>query len=284
MKFIRHDLEFESREESTWVLVGLGDIHRGHIFLDEDLFYRHLNFIEETPNCRVIMMGDYGDCINAKDPRHDYNVLDFQYATPDKQYAKVTEDLERIKDKIVVMLDGNHDYGFWRRHNHNFVSRMAYDLGVPYAGVSAYVRLRFLRGSKSKKHKTQIFNIYAHHGWTAARTDAYKVKVIQDLSTIFPMLNLYLMGHVHRRGEALPTTKLFVDRGGNIREWIEKYVFTGSYIKGYEKGVGSYVEARAYRPTDLGSPIIEIRPNRIDGGDKRKPPFSIRVNTLDFMG
>lgn len=284
MKFIKHDIEYESREDSTWFLVGLGDIHRGHIFMNEDLFYRHLDWIEETPNCRVVCMGDYGDCINAKDPRHDYNVLDWQYATPDKQYMKTTADLERIKDKIIVMLDGNHDYGFWRRHNHNFVDRMAYDLGVPYAGVSSYVRLRFIRqAGKSKERRP--FNIYAHHGWTGARTDAYKVKIIQDLSNIFPMLNLYMMGHVHRLGEALPTTKLYVDNRGNIREWVEKYVFTGSYLKGYEKGVGSYIEARGYKPTGLGSPIIEIRPNRTDKGykDKRKPPFSIRLNTLDFL-
>jgi len=284
MRYIKCDLEYESREDATWTFVGLGDIHRGNAFLDEDLLYRVIDFVEERPRTKVICMGDYGDCINAKDPRHDYNVLDFQYATPDKQYEKVTEDLERIKDKIVVMLDGNHDYGFWRRHNHNFVSRMAYDLGVPYAGVSAYLRFRFVRKTGKTRSK-RVFNIYAHHGWTAARTDSYKVKVIQDLSQIFPMLHLYLMGHVHRLGEALPTVKLWVDNRGHIREWIERYVFTGSYIKGYEKGVGSYVEARAYRPTALGAPIIEVKPNRIDSNvrDKKKPPFSIRVNTLDFL-
>lgn len=282
MQYILHELEYTSRSDATHFLVGMGDIHRGNSHMDEALFYRHLDWIEETPNVRVILMGDYGDAINAKDPRHDYNTLDWQYVTPDKQYRKVTEDLMRIKDKIICALDGNHDYNYWKRHNYNFTEKLAYDLGVPYVGISAYIRLKFHRKS-GKRGAKQYFNIYAHHGWSGGRTAAYKVRVIHDLSNVFPMLHCYLMGHTHQIGEAFPTVKLYTDRAGNIREFQERYFYTGSYIKGYEKGIGSYVEARAYHPTALGSQIIEIAPNRVDGGNKKnKPPFLVRGTSIDF--
>lgn len=284
MRFIKKLFEFEDRRSTVIQLVPLGDLHIGNRYFQPELLEQTIQYVEETPNAYVIGMGDYAECINAKDPRHDYNVIDISYMTPDRQYRKVTHELARIKDKIIVFLDGNHDYNFWKRHNHNYVEKLAYDLKVPYGGISSYLRLQFKRKA-GKSRQINAFNIYAHHGWSGARTDAYNVKVIQDLSVIFPGLHLYLMGHSHRIGDALPRVHLYVDKSGQIREWIQRFVFTGSYLKGYAEGIGSYVEGRAYKPNALGSPVIEIKPNRIEKGykDKMKPPFSIRVSTFDFI-
>jgi len=286
MRVVNKILPYESRSDATWYIVPLGDIHRGHRNFDENRFYKTIDFIKNEPHAIVIGMGDYADCIDPKDRRHDYNAMDLRFPSPDDQYKQVTADLIPIKDKIVCLLDGNHDYSFWQRHNHNYVDPLANVLGTEYAGISAYVRLRLKRvSSNGDKLGTNVLNIFAHHGWGGARTDSYKVKCIQDLSAIFPGLHLYLMGHVHQIGEAPATVHLFVDESQKIREWTQKYVFTGSYIKGYESGVGSYVEAKGYHPTSLGSPIIEVHPNRIDSdiADKAKPPFSIRVSSLDFI-
>lgn len=263
-------------------LVGLGDIHRGNPWMDEDRFYKTRDWIQEH-DCYVVCMGDYGECINAKDPRHDYNALDGEYATPDKQYRKTLEDLEPIKDKILFMLEGNHESNFWRRHNHNYTSWIAHDLEVPYTGISGYLLLKFWRKS-GKSYDRRTMEAYAHHGWAGGRTAGYQVKVIHDLKNIFPGAHMYLMGHNHQLGEALPRTHLYVDkRTEQIREFTQHFFFTGSYIKGHEKGRGSYVEARAYQPTMIGSPVIEVQPNRIDVGDRRKPPFSMRYTTLDWL-
>ena len=263
-------------------LVGLGDIHRGNPWMDEKCFYRTLDWIQEN-DCYVILMGDYGECINAKDPRHDYNALDGKYPTPDKQYMKIEEDLMPIKDKVLFMLEGNHEANFWRRHNHNYTSAIAHRLGVPYTGISGYLLLKFWRKT-GKSHDRRTLEVYAHHGWAGGRTAGYQVKVIHDLRKIFPNAHAYLMGHNHQLGEALPRTYLYVDkRTEEIREFTQHFFFTGSYIKGHEKGKGSYVEARAYHPTMIGSPIIEIQPNRVDKSDKRKPPFSVRYITLDWL-
>lgn len=285
MKVVKKEFSYNSRTDSIWYIIAFGDIHMGNRSFDEDKYYKTIDFIKKEPHTIVIGMGDYAECINAKDKRHDYNAMDFKHIDPDSQYAQITKDFMPIKDKIAVLLDGNHDYAFWQRHNHNYVDTMAHDLGVPYGGISSYLRFSIKRKSSKGGAAYRQLNIYAHHGWTGARTDAYKVKVIQDLSQIFPGLHLYLMGHVHQLGEAPATVSLFVDEAGSIREWTQKYVLTGSYIKGYEEGIGSYTEARGYRPTSLGSPIIEIKPN--EDLDKKKdfmaPPFRLRVSALDFI-
>jgi len=283
LKVIKAIHNYESREDSTAHVVGFGDFHRGNPWFDEDHFYRTRDWIAEN-NCYVVCMGDYGECINSKDPRHDYNAIDWEYATPDKQYRKVLEDLEPIKNKIIMMLDGNHDYGFWKRHNHNYVNWLATDLGVPYVGVSGYILFNFTR-KIGKGKESHIFRIFAHHGWSGGRTDGYKVKVIHDMKNIFSDPHLYLMGHTHMKGEVFPTTRLYVDaRTAKIREYTQKYFYTGSYIKGYEEGIGSYVEARAYPPTQIGSPIIEVKPNRVDGHrNKNAPPFYVRDTDIQWM-
>lgn len=251
--------------------------------MDEKSFYKTLDWIQEN-ECFVILMGDYGECINAKDPRHDYNALDSDYATPDKQYRKTLEDLEPIKDKVLFMLDGNHESSFWRRHNHNYTAWVAHDLGVPYLGISGYLLFKFWRKT-GKGYSRRTLEAYAHHGYAGGRTAGYQVKVIHDMKKVFPSAHMYLMGHNHQLGEALPRTYLYVDkRTEQIRAFTQHFFFTGSYIKGHEKGRGSYVEARAYPPTMIGSPVIEVQPNRVDKGyDKRKPPFSIRYTTLDWL-
>jgi len=62
------------------------------------------------------------------------------------------------------------------------------------------------------------------------------------------------------------------------------FCYTGSYIKGHEKGKGSYVEARAYPPTQLGSAFIEVRPNRpTDVKGRGYNRFNIRYNSMDWL-
>ena len=283
MDVIFHTHEYDSRSDLPVRFVPIGDIHRGNPWMDEKKFYRTRDWVAEN-DCYAILMGDYGECINSKDPRHDYNALDGKYPTPDKQYRQAEYDLEPIKDKVLFMLEGNHESNFWKRHNHNYTDGLAHRLGIPYTGISAYLLFKFARKS-GKSSGRSVFETYAHHGWAGGRTAGYQVKTIHSLKSIFPGAHMYLMGHNHQLGEALPRTHLYVDkRTGSIREYTQHFFFTGSYIKGHEKGKGSYVEARAYPPTMIGSPVIEVMPNRVDGGrDKRKPPFSVRYTTLDWL-
>lgn len=277
---IIHD--YDSRTELPIRFVCIGDVHRGNPWMDEKTFYKTLDWVEEN-DCYVICMGDYGECINAKDPRHDYNALDGKYPTPDKQYEQIEEDLSRIKDKIIFMLEGNHEANFWKRNNHNYTGTMAHHLGVPYTGISAYLLFKFKRKT-GKGKSTQVFETYAHHGWAGGRTAGYQVKTIHDLKNIFPNAHMYLMGHNHQLGEALPRTYLYVDkRTKQIREFTQHFFFTGSYIKGHEVGRGSYVEARAYPPTMIGSPVIEVYPNQNRSSSRRVTPFNVRYTTLDWL-
>lgn len=257
MKVIEKEFEISSRKESTWFLIPLGDIHLGHKNCDLDLLQSTIDFIKKTPKAIVLGMGDYCDAISPKDARFSANEIDPEYPTPDVQYKAIENLFRPIKNKIIGLLDGNHDLKHWKEHAHNYVDMLAYNLGVPYLSIDAYIRLKFIRLMNSaEEHNT--FNIYAHHGCTASRTKGAKINKIEDLAKIFPGLDLYLMGHVHERGESPPRTFLYVNRALNIIHREQHFVFTGGYLRGYIDGSSSYIEEKTLEPTALGSPIIKI--------------------------
>lgn len=259
--------------------------------MDEKEFYRTLDYVKET-GCPVIGMGDYGEFISKDDRRHDYAGISFSYVTPDQQYRKIRDDFMEIKDQIICVLAGNHEYQYWSNNDIDWANWLAAELGVPYCPDFAYIRIMFHRDT-GKRGQRNVLNILAHHGWTNARTDGYKIKVIHDMKQVFPGCHVYLMGHVHRLGEALPTSHLWVDRHHHIREFTQRYFFTGSFVKNYEAGdrrdeslfpFSNYAARRGYPPTMIGAPIISVRPNRTDGTrDKSLSPFNVKYETLDWM-
>ena len=277
MQVVKRIIKFESREEKTWLLIPIGDIHLGHIGCDKDLLFKTLEFIEETPNALWIGMGDYCDAITCKDRRHNLHEIDPDYPTPDVQYRAIEELFRPIASKCIGLLDGNHDYAHWLKHNHNYIDALAYNLKVPYLTLDAYVRLVFTRIS-GKRPKRNAFNIYTHHGWTNSRTMGYKVNRIQDLAKIFPLCPLYLMGHVHLRGEAPPQVQLFIDNRLRVIHHESRFVFTGCYLRSYMPGSQSYAARLGYPPTTLGSPVIEITVN--DQARPPKSPFTITVKEV----
>lgn len=291
MKIVSVSYEYESRTDSEILLIPLSDIHRGSEGMDEKRFYKLIDWIEtQGDNCFVIGLGDYGECINAADRRHDIYGIDYEYETPDLQYRKTEKDFELIKKFIKVLTPGNHEYSHWMKTGHDYTNWLATDLNIPYAPDIALLRIKFKR-KVGKTGDRRTLDILAYHGYTNARTDSYKVKIIHDMKKILPQAHIFLMGHVHRLGEGLPTTHLWVDKSDRQREMNQYYYFTGSYVKNYEPGkksklrrskpFSSYAGRKAYPPTTIGSPIIHVKPNRSENG--ADSPFNIRYETMDWV-
>lgn len=291
MRAISNIYEYESRSDDTQQIVALGDIHRGSRGMDEKRLYNTLEYIQEH-ECPTILMGDYGEFISKDDRRHDYAGISFRYLTARQQYQQIKADLEPISKYVVALLAGNHEYTYWRNNDIDWANWLAAELDVPYAPDFAYIRFKWSRKTGKSRDRKNL-NVLCHHGWTNARTDGYKIKVIHDMKQVFPGCHIYLMGHVHRLGEALPTTHLWVDNRYKIREFTQHYFFTGSYVKNYEATddkdesfypFSNYAARKGYAPATLGSPIIHARPNRVDDRrDKTRTPFSVKYETLEWL-
>ena len=271
-------------------IVPLGDIHVGSKGFVRDALQRTLDWIVENP-CYVILMGDYGEFISKKDRRYDHRQFDGNLYSPDKQYRLIEKLLLPIKDKILCVLAGNHEYSHWMHQSTDYGNWLAIELEKPYCPDIAYIRVKFRRKSGARTAERRNLNLLAAHGWTGARTDSYKVKIIQDMKHVVPDCHGYLMGHVHRLGEALPTTHLWVDKREKIRDFNQHYFFTGSYVKAYDIENGyqeeevftNYAARRGYPPTTIGSPVIKAKPNRGESRSLKTTPFSMKYETLDWL-
>lgn len=250
-------------------LVGLGDLHLGNANCDKAKIRNVIEYIR-THNCLWIGGGDYADAITPKDKRFDYRSVDREFLTPQDQYQQIRKWFYPIRKKCLGLLDGNHDMKHWKEWSHNYVKEIADDLGITYLTIDGYVRLVF------SQFNDAVYDIYAHHGWTGARTKGGKITRIYDLAGIFPMIDLYLMFHMHDLGLADEMPNLFVDKNLEIRDRIGRFVFGGSFIKGYVKDSISYVEERTYRPSVLGSPVISIEPHY----GKSTVSFNVGIKTI----
>ena len=243
------DFVFKGKELT---LVNIADVHFGNLNCDVDMVEHVIKYIKDH-DCVWIGGGDYSDAIVPNDKRFDYSTINPKFQTPQLQYREVQNWFKPIANKCLGLLDGNHDIIHWKKNVHNYVWEMCENLSVPYLTIDAYIRLHF------EKMNTD-FNIYEHHGWTGSRTAGSRVMRLADLYNVFPMLNLYIMNHVHALGLVEKKTSLYIGEDHQIHDKISHFLFGGSFLRGYQLNQTSYVEEKTYVPTTLGSPILHITP------------------------
>ena len=196
------------------------------------------------------------DCIvTGDDRRFDWETLDRELATPDEQVDWLSTELQPIADKCLGLLKGNHEYELQRRENHDYVKDIARNLDTEVWGYSAFLRFRFNRD----RHRTK-FDVFMHHGKTAARTKGGKINKVRSMDQIFEA-DVYCMAHVHDI-EADVRPFLTVDNKLNIVEKRNLYVLTGGFLRGYIADVSTYVERGMYAPTTLGGVFLEFVPEK----------------------
>jgi hypothetical protein len=117
--------------------------------------------------------------------------------------------------------------------------------------------------SNGKRHGTSFFiYIVACHGRAGGKLAGSSINQVEDLKKIFPIADIYIMGHDHQRG-AWPTSILLPgDQGTGIKQKRQFLARSGSFKKGYTSGVASYEVGSLYRPSDMGAVQFSISLHR----------------------
>ena len=278
MKVAFKKVTIRSKKDKHFSIVPLGDIHLGNIGCDIEKFLEFVKYIKNTHNCYWIGMGDYIDAINYNDPRFDSRQVDPHYAVGLKgkdtilcledMVHRQVDDFKRyikpIRHKCLGLLTNNHEEVIRKYYMHDITNALAFDLGVPYLGYTAFFKLMIERLCKNDSRATSIsYVIYLSHGYGASRKSGAKINRIEDACHFFDC-DIVLMGHEHKK---LYTTvsKLGITESKTPNLVYKKTVgvMTGCFLKGYVTNGQNYVEKAGYSPTDLGAVKIMI-----DGGEK----------------
>lgn len=276
-------------------LYGLGDLHLGCPTVDEKALRRDVAAIAADPLARWLGMGDYADLIDARDKRWGFLPIDQRYwdaqtapgGIPAESAAHVVEILEPIRDKCLGLLEGNHETSVYQRTNYSLLTAIAEGLRLQHLilGYEGFVVWPFLRRSIASSRSagtSATVIIQAAHGAAAPRRSGSLVNNAEVLKAHYPTADIILRGHGHQR---IAHVYEAVEPGiKHVRAAPWVYAMTGTYKTGRytdrpgDPPTSTYEARKDFIPkTQLGPPVVCIRPGLVNGKDPNAPRFELAV-------
>jgi len=226
---------------------------------------------------------DHGDIVEAiavDDKRYDEDTTSLKVS---KQEDQAVINREKIKDKLVCIMEGNHPRKL--KNYREITKEVCKKLGVNFGTWSA--KITYYSGNSF------YFKQFATHGSrTISSTADDPLRAESNMRLILKRLLknkfgdclLMSMGHSHKLIVTPPINALYMaDDGKEIKqhytqrklgrsEYIHPdhrwYINTGAFYKLYEDGKTSYAEIAGYDPIELGFCVVRYRDGDIEGIDK----------------
>ena len=236
----------------------LGDIHLGNLGCDIKEYEKNIKYIADHEDCITIGMGDYIDNVMAYangsvDKRWNPETVDRTMLTTEEQTEKFITSWQPIVHKTIGLHAGNHE---WKTINQKrFITDFCKPLNLPYLGRLAYTSLTFTyKGDEIKNYLL----LTMHGGYSGVQAGG-AVNRMKAITGDFDC-DVVLMGHNHDTW-VRPIVRTGYDRKHNVP--TEKKVLmgnTGTFLRGYEKGVDSYVEINPKEAKRVGTITITFDP------------------------
>lgn len=264
-----------------------GDEHRGSLLFNKEELTKCHNYILEDPNRFVIKMGDLIEAIMMDDKRMDVGTTGEFIMS---QIKNSLVEMMPIKNKILVILDGNHELHADRRLGENITQHWCTELNkaggkMHYGTYSSVVRVL------SNDLKV-MYKIFVTHGRKAISTSAddpqrqasnMRLVLKRHLKEKMGDCLIMAKGHAHKlllakplRTRVMTSTKtgntygiktryMFTEnKEGYIHHDHRYYICTGSFMKLYGNGFSGYAEQAEYDPVDLGYAIIKVTDRQVE--------------------
>jgi predicted phosphodiesterase len=250
-----YPIEIASRSDIVKIKP-LMDLHYGSKTCDIKAFKQFIN--DKDDLTYFIINGDLWDNIYFSDKRftpsgHDNTDEDDPI---DKEIKEMSEILSPIKDKLIAVGMGNHEYTIMKRCHTNPSKRLADMMGVPYMGYSFFVRLQI-----TCQQKGRSIDFFLQHGFGGGtRTEGGSITKYSKHSDRF-LCDVYIAGHDHRlQYVKYPSFAL----AGNVKARLiskSKIVLLGgSWKKTYAKGTAvTWEETKGFPVSELGGATIKIK-------------------------
>jgi hypothetical protein len=231
----------------------IADLHIGTHAFCELAFKAKLRQIQASPNTLVVLDGDL---INNSIKSSVGNVYE-EKLTPDEQVDYAIEILEPIKDRIIAVTRGNHE---WRSIKDVCLDPVKYicrGLGIEknYFRDACFLVIPF--GQKANR-KRVVYSIYMAHGNGGGSTSGGKVNGLSKMGRV-AFSDIVIGAHTHMQSthpEAIWIPDLHNKRLAKHTTW---YVNTGTYLDSE-----GYAVRKGMPPSVIGNPGIIL-----DGKVKR---------------
>jgi hypothetical protein len=239
-----------------------GDVHRDSASCDVDRWRWWLTRMKKQHGkfTYYLGMGDYHDFASTSEkailnnPKlHDDTKLQFDL-TAEKKNRVFARELSFMGDNIIGFIEGNHSWSFL--DGKTSTTDLAERLNTLNLGWLCHLTLKIACKYANSTRNIATIHIVACHGRAGGKTHGVTINQVGDLKAIFPLADIYIMGHDHQRG-AWPTSVLYpvYDTKGNtyIKQKRQFLARSGAFLKGYCDGKSTYGVGSLYKPSDLGA-------------------------------
>lgn len=286
----------EYKMPDNFNLFHFGDKHSGSVLSSSSGWEELINLmLHKYDGCKNNYGVDGGDAIEAiciDDKRFSPEKL--KEPLPLEQMKIAIEQRRMIADKILFMLQGNHERKLCKFGD--ITQMICNELKVDYGTYTA-------KATFKDKNDNLMFKLYETHGFRSINSSAddpirrdsnHQLILKRHLKDKAGDCAIMIKHHVHKLIVSKPQKKLYLTDDGNktIQNYThwgqnENYIHpdsrwygcAGSFLKMYGDGFSGYAEVAEYDPVELGFLITKVRDKKIvsvepyflrDNGEKSK--------------
>lgn len=253
--------EFDIKLPTTnneFQLLVLGDMHIGDELCDIELIKETIDYVQKTKNCFIILNGDLINNALKTSKSDSYK----EQMTIEEEQDLLIELLMPVKEKILVMATGNHEYRTSLIAGINPLKAVAYALGLKDRLVenSYLLNLEFgkAHGMKTVPNKYVVFGI--HGGSGGGRRAGATANALQDMALIRPDMDLYIHSHTHTNVNYNDMVFLYDRKTKKTKEHQRTYYNANAFLK-----YGGYAEQKGYKPADRQPSVLVVNALRKKG-------------------
>lgn len=252
----------------------VSDVHRGHPMFNKDAWNILLDRIAKDPHARMIFAGD-GVEAALKSSKYGETYASIR---PKEERRLLQTELEKVRDKIDLIIPGNHDTRAEKDSDENAMELVAehLDLMDKYDPISAVVDISFGTRDGSKDRPTS-FDFYVSHGSGGGRKPGGKINRMQEWAWVVDGVDGYVGGHVH---DLMSRVEYRYAPDAHNKCMVKRaiaYVIAGSMLD-----YGGYAEVGLYAPNAVSMPILRLYEKK--RSDKTKHMQVILPTTIRAQG
>jgi hypothetical protein len=162
--------------------------------------------------------------------------------------------LEPIKDKILLLTQGNHEARTYRNDGIDLTALLARQLGIydKYVREGGVLFLRFGETSSHNRFRPQLYSIYCTHGSGGGRKEGAKAIRLADMASIVDC-DVYVHSHTHLP-MVMKQNFFRTDYNNNYVANVEKlFVNTAAQLN-----YGGYGQTYEFKPSNKTTPVIYL--------------------------
>lgn len=248
---------YEVIDSREWIpFIILADAHAGAGQFRDDIFRRVVSKAVEL-QAPVVGLGDLFE--NATKRSVGKGVFE-QVLSPREQVTYLKAALAPVKDQIVELLPGNHEYRTEKDNDVSPLDTLCEGLDVPQGKYTSRIVFRSTPGSKSANRKA-VYTFRGTHSKSSAKTSGLSQNSIERDWEKWQQYDIIAKAHGHDMYVSEPKVYEHIDVRNKCVVTKERYFVTGGHYLDYPEG---YTDQHVLRPKPLGTMIVWMHMQKED--------------------